>query len=127
MPDYVSCISDPARPGRIELLASPDDPRLERGEGFAMLRERGWPTLEWTLPVVDRARTMQALADALRGCRLGTNGYACDPMTARGEAIALTTLRPRPPAPGILDRLGVTTKGARRTRRRRRRIAAAVR
>ena len=127
MPDYIACLSDPARPGRIELVASPDDPRLERGEGFALLRERGWPTVEWTLPVVDRDRTLRALTTALRGYGLGKGYFACDPMTARGEAIGLTTLRREAPERSLLDRLGVTSAAARRGRRRKRRIASAVR
>ena len=94
MSDYVFCLSSPGRPGHVELLCAREDPRVERGEGFAMLRERGWPTLEWTLRVADRHASMRALERALRGVRLGEGVYACDPMEARGEAVALSTLRP---------------------------------
>ena len=98
MSDFIFCMSRPGRPGCIELATSREDPRVERGEGFAMLRERGWPTLEWTLPVVDRHLTMRALERELRSERLGTGLYACDPMEARGKAVALTTLRSARPA-----------------------------
>ena len=106
MSDFISCLSNPARPGRIELIASRDDPRLERGEGFDMLRQRDWPTLEWTLPVVDRRRTLTALAHELRGAHLGGGFYSCPPMEARGKAIGLTTLRGAAKRPGLLHRLG---------------------
>ncbi len=108
MSEYIACLSDPARPGQIELIASRTDPRLERGEGFAMLRERGWPTLEWTLPVVDRHVTMQALAKKLHGKRVGRSAcYTCPPMEARATAVGLTTLRQPPQRPGLLSRMGL--------------------
>lgn len=113
MSEFITCLSDPTRPGQIELIASRDDPRLERGEGFAMIRERGWPTIEWTLPVVDCTRTMQALAKELRHKRVGRSAsYNCHPMHARGKAITLTTLRPAPPRPGLLARLGFRRRTA---------------
>jgi len=107
MSEYIACLSDPARPGQIELIACRHDPRLECGEGFDMLRQRGWPTLEWTLPVVDRAETMNALTSILRHMRVGNGFYTCAPMVARGEAIGLTTRRAPPPRPGLLSRMGL--------------------
>ena len=112
MSDFIACLSDPTRPGQIELIATRHDPRLECGEGFDMLRQRGWPTLEWTLPVVDRNETLNALHRELRPMRAGKGFYTCAPMVARGEAITLTTRRAPPPRPGLLARMGLRRKVA---------------
>jgi len=112
MSDYVFCLSDPEHPGRIEIVTSKNDPRMQKTDGFEMIRARHWPELEWTLPVVDRAMTMKALRKALRRARIKDDFYACDAMDARGEAIALTTVRPAPPRPGLLARLGLRGKAA---------------
>jgi len=107
MSEYVFCLSDPARPGHIELVTSRNDPRTEKTDGFEMIRARRWPDLEWTLRVVDGPMTMKALGKALRRDRIKGNVYTCDPMKARGEAVALTTLRPATPPPGLMTRLGL--------------------
>ena len=112
MSEYIACLSDPARPGQIELIATRHDPRLEAGEGFDMLRQRGWPTLEWTLAVVDRVETMSALTSILRHTRVGNGFYACAPMDVRGEAINLITRRAPAPRPGLLTRMGLKRKAA---------------
>ncbi len=112
MSEFIACLSDPACPGRIELIASRHDPRLEAGEGFAMLRERGWPTIEWTLKVADRNATISALSQALSHAHCGNGYYTCHPMDARGKAIALTTQRPAPKPVGLLTRLGLRRRVA---------------
>jgi hypothetical protein len=112
MSEYIACVSYPARPGRIELIASCHDPRLEAGEGFAMLRARRWPKLEWTLPVVDRGQSLRALTAALAHADCGDGFFTCDPMDARSEAVSLTTLRPAPPQKTLLGRLGLRRRAA---------------
>jgi hypothetical protein len=108
MSEFIACLSHPSRPGRIELIGARHDPRLERGEGFDLLRARGFPTLEWTLPVVDRKAALRSLNDTFAGSRCGEDTFNCQPMDMRSEAIRLTTLRARPePQKSLLGMLGL--------------------
>lgn len=110
MSDYLFCTSNPDQPGRIQIRTALDDPRLDTLDAKLRRREMGVHTLEWTLPVVDRALSEAALMKAMRPYRDRSDktSFACNPMTARAEAIRLTTLRPDPrkrPKPGLLRRL----------------------
>ena len=110
MSDYLFCISRPNSPGIVEVMTTRDDPRLESASAIQLRRALGAHALEWTLPVVDGGLSIAALGKALRRCRVrGKKGvYRCDPMTARGEAVTLTTLRRKAPGrekPGLLRRL----------------------
>jgi hypothetical protein len=96
MAEYLFCISRPDRDGVVEIMTSRDDPRLESAASIMLRRSLGIHAIEWTLPVVSGDLSMAALKKSLRGHRLRGKslGFRCDPMTARGEAIKLTTLRP---------------------------------
>jgi hypothetical protein len=110
MSDYLFCTSNPDQPGCIQIRTSLDDPRLDTLDAKLRRREMGIHTLEWTLPVVDRGLSEAALIKVMRPYRSKSDkaSFACNPMTARAEAVRLTTLRPDPrnrKKPGLLRRL----------------------
>ena len=98
MSEYLFCITRPENRDLIEICSSKDDPRQETLEAKLRRRAMGRFKLEWTLLVVDRELSEAALLKAIRPHRAGKSDdgnqlFSCDPMTARGEAIRLTTLR----------------------------------
>lgn len=99
MSDYLYCVSNPDRPDLIKIMSGRDDPRIDSRNPYRTQRKVGHYDLEWTLRVVNRTLSEAALNHALRRYRDRSfkGFYACDPMTARGEAVALTTIRPNDP------------------------------
>lgn len=96
MSDYVYCLQSADRPGLIRVASSREDPRNLPRKSRERLRI-GVHRLElaWSVRVVDGAAAEAAVKSALVGYAHDTeNGFFhCDPMTARAEAVRVTTLR----------------------------------
>jgi len=109
MSEYLFCITRPNNPECIEICTSIDDPREDSFAAKLRRREMGQFNLEWTLPVVNRSLSEEALRKALKRHRHRkvADAFSCDPMEARGEAVRLTTLRPAKvrKKPSLLRRL----------------------
>jgi len=69
MSEYLFCTSDPRTPNVIAIRTSKDDPREDSFTAKVRRRELGSFQLEWTLRVVNRDLSEQALRKALRSYR----------------------------------------------------------
>lgn len=95
MPDYLYCTSNHRTPGVIRIARSHDDPRLETHDPALRHKKPCAASIDWVLRVVDCGASERALRNALRrhADPNERGAFRCDPMTARGAAIKLTTLR----------------------------------
>lgn len=95
MPDYLYCTSSSRAPGTIRIERSRDDPREETHDPALRKRKPSAKQIDWVLRVVDCEESHRALLAVLarHADRAAPGRFHCDPMTARGEAIKLTTLR----------------------------------